>query len=72
MNYLIHPKIYKSIKVYCDGKQVLLVNSTKTSLTVSIWSGNHPFFNKNQNKLDPEKRLVKFLRKYKEYSQDIK
>ena len=40
----IHPDWYSNAKVYCDGQLIMKVGSTKPSLNVDIWSGNHPFY----------------------------
>ena len=40
----IHPEWYDNTEVYCDGKLVYTVSSTKEKLNVDIWSGNHPFY----------------------------
>ena len=61
----IHPEWYRESKVYCDGKQIMTVGSTKKSLTVDIWSGNHPFFTGSQRIIDTEGRVEKFMKKYK-------
>ena len=61
----IHPKWYKESKVYCDGKEVMTVGSTKSELHVDIWSGNHPFFTGSQRIIDTEGRVERFMRKYK-------
>jgi len=39
----LHPEWFET-KVFCDGKLVLEVGTTKKELLVDIWSGNHPFF----------------------------
>jgi len=59
-----HPEWYTT-KVYCDGKLVLEVGSTKKELYVDIWSGNHPFYTGSQKIIDTEGRVEKFERKYK-------
>nr|YP_010903335.1 ribosomal protein L31 [Hypnea cornuta]YP_010903533.1 ribosomal protein L31 [Hypnea cryptica]WCH55788.1 ribosomal protein L31 [Hypnea cornuta]WCH55986.1 ribosomal protein L31 [Hypnea cryptica] len=61
----IHPTWYKESKVYCDGKQIMTVGSTKQELHVDIWSGNHPFFTGSQKIIDTEGRVERFMRKYK-------
>lgn len=61
----IHPKWFKDTKVYCDGKLITTVCSTKPELNVDIWSGNHPFFTGSQKIIDTEGRVERFLRKYK-------
>nr|YP_010196216.1 ribosomal protein L31 [Gracilaria caudata]UAD83613.1 ribosomal protein L31 [Gracilaria caudata] len=60
----IHPKWYNHAKVYCDGKHIMTVGSTKPELHVDIWSGNHPFFTGSQRIIDTEGRVEKFMRKY--------
>nr|QCI08614.1 ribosomal protein L31 [Spermothamnion repens] len=61
----IHPRWYGESKVYCDGKHIMTVSSTKPELSVDIWSGNHPFFTGSQKIIDTEGRVEKFMRKYK-------
>ena len=43
----LHPTWYKT-KVFCDGKLVLEVGTTKEELSVDIWGGNHPFYTGSQ------------------------
>lgn len=59
----LHPEFYQT-KVYCDGKVVLEVGTTKKELYVDIWSGNHPFYTGSQKIIDAEGRVEKFKRKY--------
>jgi large subunit ribosomal protein L31 len=59
----IHPKWYQA-KVYCDGKVILQVGSTKKELFVDIWSETHPFYTGSQKTLDTEGRVKKFEKKY--------
>lgn len=59
----LHPKYYKT-KIFCDGKLVLEVGTTKEELYVDIWSGNHPFYTGTQKIVDAEGRVSKFLKKY--------
>nr|YP_009296128.1 ribosomal protein L31 [Schizymenia dubyi]AOM65063.1 ribosomal protein L31 [Schizymenia dubyi] len=61
----IHPKWYPESKVYCDGKHIMTIGSTKPELHVDIWSGNHPFFTGSQRIIDTEGRVERFMRKYK-------
>lgn len=63
----LHPEFYNT-KVYCDGKIVLEVGTTKEELSVDIWSGNHPFYTGSQKIIDAEGRVEKFQRKYKSES----
>lgn len=60
----IHPTWYPEAKVYCDGKLIMTVGSTKPELSVDIWSGNHPFYTGTQKIIDTEGRVERFLRKY--------
>nr|QCI07072.1 ribosomal protein L31 [Haraldiophyllum bonnemaisonii] len=61
----IHPIWYSDSKVYCDGKHIMTVGSTQKTLSVDIWSGNHPFFTGSQRIIDTEGRVEKFIKKYK-------
>lgn len=61
----LHPKWHVNSKVYCDGKHIMTVGSTKEELNVDIWSGNHPFFTGSQRIIDTEGRVEKFMKKYK-------
>ena len=63
----LHPEWF-STKVFCDGKLVLEVGTTKKELSVDIWSGNHPFYTGSQKIIDTEGRVEKFERKYGNYS----
>lgn len=67
----LHPKWY-STKVFCDGKLVLEVGTTKEEMFVDIWSGNHPFYTGSQKIIDAEGRVDKFERKYNRKEQEIK
>jgi large subunit ribosomal protein L31 len=66
----LHPN-WHNTKVYCDGKLILEVGSTKEELYVDIWSGNHPFYTGSQRIIDTEGRVEKFERKY-QFQQDKK
>jgi large subunit ribosomal protein L31 len=59
----LHPEWYQT-KVFCDGKLVLEVGTTKKELSVDIWSGNHPFYTGSQKIIDTEGRVEKFQKKY--------
>ncbi len=59
----LHPSWYET-KVYCDGKLILEVGTTKKELVVEIWSGNHPYFTGTQKILDSEGRVEQFERRY--------
>lgn len=60
----LHP-IWYNTKIFCDGKLVLTVGTTKQELSVDIWSGNHPFYTGSQKIIDTEGRVDKFERKYR-------
>lgn len=60
----IHPKWYPDCKVYCDGKHIMTIGSTKPKLNIDVWSGNHPFFTGSQKIIDSEGRVERFMRKY--------
>lgn len=60
----LHPEMYNT-KIYCDGKLILNILTTKKELYVNIWSGNHPFYTGSQKILDMEGRVDKFEKKYK-------
>jgi len=67
----LHPKWYNT-KIFCDGKLVLEVGTTKEEMFVDIWSGNHPFYTGSQKIIDAEGRVDKFERKYNLKEQDNK
>nr|YP_009294168.1 ribosomal protein L31 [Hildenbrandia rubra]AOM67410.1 ribosomal protein L31 [Hildenbrandia rubra] len=60
----LHPKWYPEAKVYCSGKLIMTVGSTKPEIYIDVWSGNHPFFTGSQKIIDSEGRVEKFLKKY--------
>ena len=60
----IHPKWFSDTIVYCDGKPLCLVGSTKKELQVDIWLANHPFYNSSQTIIDTEGRVERFMKKY--------
>jgi large subunit ribosomal protein L31 len=59
----LHPHFYKT-KVFCEGKLIVEIGTTKKELTVDIWSGNHPFYTGTKKIIDAEGRVEKFKRKY--------
>jgi large subunit ribosomal protein L31 len=59
------PKWYPEAKVFCDGKLLFTIGSTKPEIFIDVWSGNHPFYTKSQKIIDNEGRVSKFLKKYK-------
>jgi large subunit ribosomal protein L31 len=60
----IHPKWFSETQVYCDGKLVMVISSTKIKLNIDIWSGNHPFYTGSLKNLDSERRIERFFKKY--------
>ena len=60
----IHPKWFSNTIVYCDGKALCLLGSTKKELQVDIWLANHPFYNSSQTLIDTEGRVERFMKKY--------
>ncbi|HIK38024.1 MAG: 50S ribosomal protein L31 [Geminocystis sp.] len=60
----IHPQWYPDARVFCEGKEVMRVGSTKPEIHVEVWSGNHPFYTGTQKIIDTEGRVDRFLRKY--------
>jgi large subunit ribosomal protein L31 len=67
----LHPQWFKT-KVFCDGKLILEIGSTKNELHVDIWSGNHPFYTGSEKILDVEGRIEKFQKKYQNYKEKNK
>jgi large subunit ribosomal protein L31 len=65
----LHPEWFQT-KIFCDGKLIFQVGSTKKELSVDIWSGNHPFYTGSQRIIDTEGRVEKFDRKYQMRNQD--
>ena len=64
MKKKIHPKWYKNAKVFCDGRQIFCVGSTKPVLKTDVWSGNHPFYTGSQKTLDNEKCVERLIKKF--------
>ena len=60
----IHPTWYSDTPVYCDGKPLCFVGSTKKELQVDIWLGNHPFYSSSLTVVDTEGRVDRFMKKY--------
>lgn len=60
----LHPKWYPESQVSCDGQLIMTVGSTRPTLSVDIWSGNHPFYTGSEKILDTEGRVERFMRKY--------
>jgi len=61
----IHPKWSQKTPVFCDGRLICFIGSTKPELQVDIWLSNHPFYTKSQVMIDSEGRVEKFMKKYK-------
>jgi large subunit ribosomal protein L31 len=59
----LHPELFLS-KIYCDGKLILTIPSTKKELYVDIWAGNHPFYTNSQRIMDTEGRIAKFMQRF--------
>ena len=60
----IHPTWFENAPLFCDGKLLCLVDSTKKELQVDIWLANHPFYTKSQVMIDSEGRVERFMKKY--------
>ncbi len=60
----IHPK-YAEATIMCACGNVIHTRSTKASINVEICSKCHPFFTGKQKYVDSEKRVDKFVKKYK-------
>ena len=60
----IHPKWFTDTPVFCDGKLITVIGSTKKELTVDVWLSNHPFYNDSQTIIDSEGRVERFMKKY--------
>jgi large subunit ribosomal protein L31 len=58
------PTWFKNTPVFCDGKLIGHVGSTKQKLTVDVWLTKHPFYNDSQTIIDSEGRVEKFMKKY--------
>ena len=67
----LHPEFYQT-KVFCDGKLVLEVGTTKEELVVDILSGNHPFYTGTQKIMDTEGRVDKFEKRYSKKTKNTK
>jgi large subunit ribosomal protein L31 len=59
----LHPEIYNT-KIFCNGKLILELKTTKKEIYVDIWSGNHPFYTGSQKIIDTEGKVQKFEKKY--------
>lgn len=60
----IHPIWFKETPVFCDGKLLCSIGSTKSELQIDMWLANHPFYTKSQVMIDSEGRVERFMKKY--------
>jgi large subunit ribosomal protein L31 len=60
----IHPEWFTDAVVYCDGKPLCTLGSTKKELQADIWLANHPFYSSSQTLIDSEGRVERFMKKY--------
>jgi large subunit ribosomal protein L31 len=60
----IHPEWFPNAPVYCDGKPICYIGSTKPELRVDVWLANHPFYSDSQTLVDTEGRVERFMKKY--------
>jgi large subunit ribosomal protein L31 len=60
----IHPTWFKETPVFCDGKPIGFVGSTKPELNVDVWLVKHPFYTNSQTIIDSEGRVERFMKKY--------
>jgi len=60
----IHPEWSANTPIFCDGKLLCLIGSTKYKLQIDIWLANHPFYTNSLILIDSEGRVEKFMKKY--------
>jgi len=60
----IHPEWSTNTPIFCDGKLLCLIGSTKYKLQIDIWLANHPFYTNSLILIDSEGRVEKFMKKY--------
>jgi large subunit ribosomal protein L31 len=60
----IHPTWFSDATIFCDGKPLCTVGSTKKKLQVDIWLANHPFYSSSLTLIDSEGRVERFMKKY--------
>ena len=60
----IHPKWFNDTQIFCDGKPLCLIGSTKRELQIDIWLANHSFYTDSLVMVDSEGRVEKFMKKY--------
>ena len=59
-----HPQWHHSSKVYCGGKLIMVIGSTKPKLKIDTWSYNHPYFLGSNNIFSNKGRIEQFMKKY--------
>lgn len=55
---------FKKTPIFCDGKPICFVSSTKQKLQTDIWLAKHPFYTNSQTIIDSEGRVERFMKKY--------
>lgn len=60
----IHPNWFEKAPIFCDGKPLCFIGSTKKELQVDVWLINHPFYTESQTIIDSEGRVERFMKKY--------
>ena len=60
----IHSTWFIDTPVFCDGKPLCLIGSTKRELQIDMWLANHPFYTNSQIIIDSEGRVERFMKKY--------
>lgn len=60
----IHPTWFKETPIFCDGKPIGFVGSTKRELYADVWLVKHPFYTNSQAIIDTEGRVERFMKKY--------
>lgn len=60
----IHPTWNEKTPVFCDGKPICYIGSTKKELNIDVWLINHPFYTASQTLIDSEGRVERFMKKY--------
>jgi len=60
----IHPTWFTETPVFCDGKPICYIGSTKQELNIDVWFINHPFYTASQTLIDSEGRVERFMKKY--------
>merc|ERR1711879_455859 len=60
-----HPEFFPEAKVWLNGKVVTKVGSTQESYNVEVWSGNHPFYQRDKDiVLEDKGAVAKFKEKF--------